>query len=174
MSITEHKIDALRHRVLTPERKGGALLVVYPPEEELQFRSACTDLLKEFAAKGIPVSILDFRPWVFELLESKKLLEKAFQLDAAGSRDLHQNIAGIVQRETVRRLISRAEEKPEAIIWCTHTAALYPWISYSALLEEIENVIRNTVVIPFPGSETGPALHFLGAKDGYNYRAARI
>jgi len=47
-------------------------------------------------------------------------------------------------------------------------------VSYSAVLEEIENDVANPVVLPFPGSEEGPMLHFLGEKDGYNYRATRI
>ncbi len=174
MSVASQKLDLLRARLLSPEPKSGALLVVYPPEEELTFRSGLEDILKELKARSIEVHVFDMRTLVFDVLESKGLLQKAFQLDAANSRDMRQNLAGMVQRETVARLVAASADAPAAILCLTSTASLYPWISLSALLEETENKISNLLVIPFPGNENGPALHFMGVKDGYNYRAARI
>jgi len=174
MTVTSQKLEELRARLLMPMRKGGALLVVYPPEEELEFKSGYQEILQELQANGIMAQVLDFRKLVFEALDAKKLLQKAFQLDAAGSRDIHQNLAGIVQREAFVRVRSAADQLPDSVLCVTHTASLYPWISYSALLDEVEHLVPNTLVIPFPGTENGPALHFLGVKDGYNYRAARI
>ncbi len=174
MSISNEKLEALRARLLAPDRKGGALLVVYPPEEELTFLSGYKEIIQELQVDGLQIHVLDFRTLVFEVLEGKGLLQKAFQLDAAGSRDIRQNLAAMVQRETLRRVRVAAERAPDSILFCLHTASLFPWISYSALLEETENTLENTLVIPFPGTQKGPELHFLGIKDGYNYRAARI
>jgi hypothetical protein len=153
---------------------GGALLVVYPPEEELVFRAGYEEIIQELRAKGRALSVVDFRPLLFEVLEAKGLLQKAFELDAAGSREAQRNLAGMVQREALRRVQTAAEQTPNSLLCCAHTAALHPWMSYSAFLEETENTVSNTLVIPFPGTENGPVLHFLGVKDGYNYRAARI
>jgi len=174
MSVSSEKLKILREKLLDPGCRGGALLVVYPPEEELNFRSKYKELIQELKAHGVAVQVLDFRTLVFDVLEKKKLLEKAFKLDAANSRDAWQNLARMVQRETARRVHEAAEQAPDAILCCAYTASLHPWISFSALLEEIEGTVSNTLVIPFPGTENGPALHFLGVRDGYNYRAARI
>jgi len=174
MSQVGQKIRTLRERLMTPERKGGALLVVYPPEEERDWQVAYTQVLQELAAHHVDTIVVDLRTLLFELLHSKGLLERAFRLDAGNSRDAQRNLADMVHREAVRRLREAATQNPGAILCCRHTAALYPWISYSRVLEETESAIPNTLVIPFPGTAQGPALHFLDQKDGYNYRAARI
>lgn len=174
MSAVSKKLELLREHLHSPVSKGGALLVVYPAEEELFFISGLDDILKELRAKSIPVRTIDLRTLVFEALEERNLLQKAFQLDAANSRDLRQNLAGIVQKEAVSRVMAASQESPEAILCLLHTASLFPWISYSSLLEEVETKISNLLIVPFPGAESGPELHFMGVRDGYNYRAARI
>jgi hypothetical protein len=174
MNITHQKLDALRSWLIDQQRKGGTLLVIYPPEDELLFRAGYGEIIQELQARGIALSVLDFRTLVFDVLEAKGLLQKAFELDAARSREVHRNLAGMIQREALRRVHMAAQQAPGSILCCAHTAALHPWMSYSALLEETENTVSNTLVIPFPGMENGPVLHFLGVKDGYNYRAARI
>lgn len=174
MTTIPEKLESLKVRLLSKERKAGAILVVYQPEEELTFRSAYGELLQELGAKGIGVRLLDLSTLVFGVLKDRGLLDKAFKLDATGSRDLRQNLSGMVQRETYSRVRAAASEASDAVICLSNTAALYPWISYSALLDETENTVSNTFVIPFPGTQRGAALHFLGTKDGYNYRATRI
>lgn len=174
MSLINDKLNLLRSRLLTGAHAGGALLVIYPPEEELSFREGYEEVIQELQAQGVQIAVLDFRTLVFDSLKERNILEKAFQLDAEGAPDARRSLASLVQREALAKIQQAAKENPNAILLCKHTAALFPWISYSALLEAIEGKITNTLVIPFPGTEDGPALHFLGVKDGYNYRAARI
>ena len=171
---TESKLEELRSRLLLPHRPQGALLVVYPPEDELKFASGYADILNELQARSIGVYVIDLRTLLFDALQQRGLLEKAFALDAENSREARQSLAGIVQREALNLVRSAAMQNPDAVLCCMHTAALYPLVSYSALLEEVESLLHNTLIVPFPGRENGPELHFLGAKDGYNYRAARI
>lgn len=174
MSEVEEKLQALRATLFSKERKGGALLVVYSPADEREFRRKYDEVIQELGVRNIPLEVVDFRLLVFEALEAKGLLERVIKLDAQGSKDAAKSLASLTQREAETRVLGAAKRSPEAIILCKNTAALFPWMSYSALLESVENVVKNTLVIPFPGTETGPALHFLGVKDGYNYRAARI
>lgn len=174
MSVVDEKLDALRHTLFSPERNGGAQLVVYPPADEREFRRKYDEVIQELAVREIATEVVDFRLLVFEALEAKGLLERAFKLDSEGSQDAAKSLASLTQREAEARVRAAAERAPDSIIMCKNTASLFPWISYSALLESVETVIPNTLVIPFPGTESGPALHFLGVKDGYNYRAARI
>lgn len=174
MTLVSNKLNLLRSQLLTGAHAGGALLVIYPPEEELSFRDGYEEVIRELEAQGASILVLDFRTMVFDTLKERNLLEKAFKLDAEGSPDARRSLASLVQKEALARIQQAAKENPNAILLCKRTAALFPWISYSALLEAIEGKITNTLVIPFPGIENGPALHFLRVKDGYNYRAARI
>lgn len=178
MSIVTDKLHALRQRLLTPNHKGGAVLVVYPPELELDFRTGYAEVMSEVQAGGLPLHCLDFRTIVFDTLHKRGLLEKTFRQDVSDKPNerasLRQSLASLLQREVLGQLQAAATAHPNAILFCANTAALYPWVSYSALLESIENAITNPLVLPFPGREDGPALHFLGTKDGYNYRATRI
>ena len=152
----------------------GALLVVYPPESELDFSGGYSEVVKERRARRQPIEELDLRSFVFDLLDSHQLLDQTFALDVEGGPHLHRNLASMIHNELVRRLIEMGENDPAAVIFLRDTSALFPWVSYSGIIEEVEAVIKNTIVIPFPGTERGPELHFMGAKDGYNYRAARI
>lgn len=174
MSVVDEKLQALRAALFSDQRKGGALLVVYPPAEEREFRRKYDEVVQELGVRAVATEVVDFRLLVFEALDGAGLLERAFELDARGDRDAARSLASLVQEEAERRVLEAAKRSPNAIILCANTAALFPWMSYSALLEAVENVVKNTLVIPFPGTESGPALHFLGVKDGYNYRAARI
>jgi hypothetical protein len=174
MPSVDDKLQSLRAALFSDQRKGGALLLVYPPSDEREFRRKYDEVIQELAVRNIETAVVDFRLLVFESLEARGLLEKAFKLDAEGDRGAAQTLARITQKEAEARVLKAAEQSPQAVILCKNTAALFPWMSYSALLERVENVVKNTLVIPFPGTEAGPALHFLGVKDGYNYRAARI
>jgi hypothetical protein len=174
MSIVTDKLAALRSLLTDARRPEGALLLIYPPEHELDFRSAYEDLIQELRAANCEIAIIDLRTLLFELLEARGLLDRAFALDAQGSRDMHDSLSRLLFPDVVARLKAASAQSPQAILLCKHTAALYPWISYSALLSEIEGNIRNVVVLPFPGTEHGQELRFLDNKDGYNYRAARV
>jgi hypothetical protein len=174
MTIAAQKLALLHEQLVSPQRPHGALLVIYPPEEELAFRTGYDEIIQELTARGTPNCALDFRTLAFEALQARHLLEKAFALDARGDRDARQNLAGLVQGEAAARVLAASKQDPEAVLLCQHTSALYPWISYAELLDHIEGQVYNTLVIPFPGTENGPMLHFLGLKQGYNYRAARV
>ncbi len=173
-ALLDAKFAELRARLIKPGCHQGALLAIYPPEDEHAFRRQYALLTKELAAKGVPHVCLPLRRLAFEHLERRGLLEKTFRLEFGDPAGQRQSLAGMLHRELVARLRSTAEAHPGAIVLLQQTAALYPWVSYSAVLEEIETDIDNAVVVPFPGTEDGPLLHFLGAKDGYNYRATRV
>jgi hypothetical protein len=169
------KIDQLRQHIRVRGASGGAVLVVYPPEEELDFRQQYEVLIREWRAADMECVSLDLAPLPLKVLEAHRKLEKLFKLDADPRKGgLQQDIASLVEPALIELVLGTAREHPSALLCLQRTAALYPWASVSHLLERCENAVMNTIVVPFPGDERGPELHFLGAKDGYNYRAARI
>ena len=174
MSVFAKKLELLRSYLFAKDVPSGAALVIYPPEEELAFRAGYEEVLQELGARGIPIVVLDFRTLVFEALEERNLLERAFKLDAKGDANARKSLATIVQREVLGRIQRTAQESPGAVLLCKNTAALFPWISFSSILKTIEGRIDNPLIIPFPGIESGPSLHFMGVQNGYDYRAMRI
>ena len=174
MSVSAEKLKLLRGYLLAPEHPSGAYLLIYPPEEELAFRAGYQDIIQEMQAHNIVHRIIDLRTMVFDALQSRKLLDKAFARDAEGSQDIHRSLAHIVQNELLKRIQTSAAESPDAILLCQFPAALFPWVSFAELLDAVENKLDQFLMLPFPGKENGPVLHFLGVKDGYNYRAGRI
>jgi len=174
MSIASEKLNLLRGQLFRSDPPSGALLVVYPPEEELSFRDGYEEFIQELQARENKVIVLDFRTLVFNALQARNLLKKVLMLDAQDNPDTRKSLVSMVQKETEARILQAAEESPDAILVCKQTASLFPWVSFSEVLKAVEGEIQNTLVIPFPGTESGPSLHFLAAKNGYDYRATRI
>lgn len=174
MTELKEKLQRLREKIALDGSSTGPLLIVYPPEHEVDFAAGYEEVIKEQEAAQREVSVVPLRLLLFEVLEKRNLLQRTFEVDAKGSKDLHPNLANIVHKEVVARILQAACEDPDAVVFLTGTGALFPWISYSSVIEEVEAVVANTIVTPFPGTENGPELHFMGAKDGYNYRATRI
>lgn len=174
MSTAEAKIQLLRSYLSGDDIPYGAILVIYPPEEELTFRSGYEEIIRELQARIVPFSVLDFRTTVFDALANRKLLDRAFKLDAKGDLGARKSLSTIVQKEVLERIRTAAEDSPNSILLCKNTGALFPWVSFSSLLKAIEGKTENPLIIPFPGTESGPSLHFLAAKDGYDYRAMRV
>jgi hypothetical protein len=116
MNITRQKLDALKSWPAGQRREGGALLVVYPPEGGLVFRDGYEEIIQELQAKGRALHIFDFRLPLFDILGEKGLLHKAFELDAAGSRE--------VQRGMLRRVHSAAQQVSFMLEWI-YTENLY-------------------------------------------------
>jgi len=174
MSTALAKLQLLRSYLSGAEIPRGAMLVIYPPEEELAFRSGYEEIIQELQARDVPIGVLDFRTAVFDALENRKLLDRAFKLDAKGDPGARKSLATIVQKEVLDRIRYAAKDTPDSILLCKNTGALFPWVSFSSLLKAIEGDTENPLIIPFPGTESGPSLHFLAAKDGYDYRAMRI
>ncbi|MEW6745480.1 MAG: BREX protein BrxB domain-containing protein [Planctomycetota bacterium] len=168
------KFCELRARLISPGGHKGALLFVYDPEGEHVFRRRYDLVVKEMEAEGIPHRRIPLHRLPFEVLEEKQLLERAFELEFTNPAGLRQNLAALVHRTLVERIDEATRPASDTVLLLERTAALYPWVSYSAVLDEIENRVVNPLLLPFPGYEQGPLLRFLGEKDGYNYRATRI
>ena len=64
MSISREKLDALRVRLVEDQHSHGAILVVYPPEEELDFRDGYLDLIRELRAHSVDLLEIDLA-WNF-------------------------------------------------------------------------------------------------------------
>jgi hypothetical protein len=116
MNITRPKLDALKSWLARQRREGGALLVVYAPEDELMFRDGYEEIIQELQAKGRALHIFDFRLLLFNVLGEQGLLHKAFELDAAGSRE--------AQGEVLRRVHTNAQQVSFMLEWI-YTEKLY-------------------------------------------------
>lgn len=173
------KFEALLELIKQPLSQRGSvstdhsILLVYPPEQELDFRDY---LLDKFApllrAKGIPHHLLDLSGFLFETLEPAAI--EALQEDEFDDYSwMKQGLSKRVEQGMQKRLKELSEELPGGTIIAYATVALYPLIRFGEVLRGLRN-LNCRIVIAFPGDERGGKLHFMNQPDGGNYLAVKI
>lgn len=149
-----------------------AILVIYPPDSELEFRNRFNEYILQL---HISYSVLDAETLVFEHLHHEGLMDDAYRIESDDYGELRRYLATQLPKLLLERVVAASEELPAggAIILKSSTA-LFPWVSYSDLLQKLPNGFPCRIIIPFPGHEKGSYLHFLDHRDGFNYLARRI
>jgi len=74
-------------------RKGPFIVLLYPPEEEVQVRDRIETLQKKLEAEGWEIQYFEPEPLLFEFLESKGKSKEAFEAERKDSNQLRSNIA---------------------------------------------------------------------------------
>ena len=174
----EAKFSALRDLLLqtVPDPSvvtDSSILVVYPPEEEQQFRDGLHKLLDFLGARGSPLRHLDLSTLPFEVLEVRGLLADAMAHECEDLGALKRGLARAVQEGLYQRIEGAAAEVPNGAVILSATSALYPLVKFADLLTGLRH-LRCRLVVPFPGREDGGKLHFMNQRDGYNYLAVKI
>lgn len=125
--------------------------------------------------RKIPLRVLDLETFPFEILSDAGGLEDAFRLEFEDYRSLRQNLAARLHRALIDRIKAVDAELKGGAIFLIRTSSLFPWISFSSLLQDLRTEpLKARLVMAFPGRDSGAKLHFLNAKDGYNYLATRV
>jgi hypothetical protein len=157
----------------TPSDRG--LLVIYPPDQEAEFRTRLEDFLVTLTAQGVPHAVVDAEPFPFACLDAEGVLEDAFQLEAEEPKELRQYLASELPRRLLNEVTQAASTLPvgSSVILKTPTA-LFPWVKFADFLAQLPTGFPCRIVVPFPGHERGATLHFLDHRDGFNYLARRI
>ena len=138
MSVANVKLDLLRGLLMQCIPPSGALLVIYPPEEELTFREGYDEVIWELEARKIEINVLDFRTLIFDALASRGKLESVLEHDAKGDPNTYKSLAKMAQKETETAIFDAAQETPGAILLCKHTSSLFPWVSFAEVLKRTE------------------------------------
>ncbi len=153
-----------------PAERG--ILLVYPPEEELELRERLPEYLLQVKA---PQTTLDVETLPFELLASEGVLADAYRLEHEDAVWLRRYLAEQLPRLLHQRVRDAGQQLGVGgVIVLETTTALFPWVSYADLLQSLPAHFPCRIVIPFPGHGEGAYLHFLDHRDGFNYLARRI
>lgn len=150
-----------------------SILLIYPPERELDFRE---QLLDEFCARaearGTAVRLLDLSGFGFADLtpdELDSLCEDEFD----DFRWAQQSLAQRFEQLLETRLREISTEQPGCAVVALATVALYPLVRFGDVLKGLRDV-ESRIVLAFPGFERGGRLHFMNQPDGSNYLAVKL
>jgi hypothetical protein len=174
----EAKMRSLREMLLTPPpdpsvRTDSSIFVVYPPEQEIEFRNQLQKMLHVLEQRGIAFRHLDLTTLPFEVLEARGLLPDAFTGEFDDYPALKRGMARAVQDALKERVSRAAAEVPGGAVILSGTSALYPVIKFADVLAELRHLACR-IVLAFPGREEGGKLHFMSQRDGYNYLAVKL
>lgn len=150
-----------------------AILLIYPPEKELDFREQLVEsLLPHLRAAEIPFTHLDLTGFLFDVLDPRDvetLQEDEFD-DYAWMR---QGLSQRVEAALVRRFEALTSATPGATLLVSATVALHPLVRYGEVLRGLRD-LKGRIALAFPGEERGGKLHFMNQPDGGNYLAVKL
>jgi BREX protein BrxB len=173
------KFDELLELMTKPIRDNGgiktdnSILVVYPPEEELDFRDYLLDTFVPLVrAKGLPLELLDLSGFLFETIDEQTLTDLE-QDEFDDYNWVKQGLSKRVESALPRRLAEIAAKSSGGTIFIYGTVALHPLLRFGELLRGLRDIPAR-IVIAFPGEERGGKLHFMNQPDGGNYLAVKL
>jgi hypothetical protein len=171
--------SALLELIREPLRLNGgvktdsSILLIYPPEKELDFREYLLDtFVPQLKAKSVAFRLLDLTGFPFEEL-NEKTLQNIEEDEFDDYRWMKQGLSTTVENALRRRISQLAEASPGCAVIVYATVALHPLVRFGEVLRELRDVQCRTV-LAFPGEERGGKLHFMNQPDGGNYLAVKL
>jgi len=150
-----------------------SVLLIYPPDKELDFREQLIDQFVPAAqAQGLPIQLLDLAGFGFEGL-SEDEVESLSEDEFEDYRWARQSLAQRMELSLQSRLKDLAEERPGCAVLAYATVALYPLVRFGDVLKGLRG-LQSRIVLAFPGAERGGRLHFMNQPDGSNYLAVKL
>jgi hypothetical protein len=151
----------------------NSILLVYPPDRELDFREHLLDtFVPELEAKNIPFRLLDLTGFLFAGLSGEQvqaLAEEEFD----DYRWMQQGLSKRAEAALHVRLTDEARKIPGGNVFVYATVALYPVVRYGEVLRGLRD-LGARIILAFPGEERGGKLHFMNQADGANYLAVKL
>ena len=154
-------------------RTDSSILLIYPPEKELDFREQLVEsCLPHLRAAQIPFTHLDLTGFLFgglDLGDVELLQEDEFD----DYRWMQQGLSQRVEAALARRFEELTSESPGATLLVSSTVALHPLVRYGEVLRGLRD-LKGRIALAFPGEERGGKLHFMNQPDGGNYLAVKL
>jgi hypothetical protein len=151
----------------------NSILLIYPPERELDFREQLLDsFVPALKAKEVAFQLFDLTGFMFHGVsedEVATLEEDEFD----DYRWMLQGLSQHVESALQARLAELGSQNPSGNLIVYGTVALYPLVRCAEVLRTLRDVDCR-IVLAFPGEERGGRLHFMGRPDGGNYLAVKL
>ena len=154
----------------------GFYIFDYDPEYEPLVQQRVEKLISQLTSPPNELGVIEINLYksILDILESRRLLQKAFELEATkGSANLAKTIAPLVRAEQVIEYIKKKLQGDEQLIFMTGVGASYPILRSHAILNNLHPVLdKIPLVMFFPGSYDGNELRLFNTfKDDNYYRA---
>ena len=170
---------ALLELLAKPLQPGGgvktdnSILLVYPPEKELDFQEYLLDrFFPLLQARQMPCQGFDLTGFLFDGLPDETIQD--LQEDEFDDYQwLKQGLAKRVELALQQRIATLAAAAPGGTVLVYTTVALYPLVRFGEILRGLRDLHCRTV-LAFPGEERGGKLHFMNQLDGGNYLAVKL
>jgi hypothetical protein len=151
----------------------NSILLVYPPEKELDFREQLVDgCLPALEAQGSQFHPLDLTGFMFDGL-SADAVESLQEEEFDDYRWMLQGLSRRVEASLHVRLQELTAQHPGGNIVVYGTVALFPLVRFGEVLREVRD-LEARIAVAFPGEERGGKLHFMNQPDGGNYLAVKL
>lgn len=154
-------------------RTDSSILLIYPPEKELEFREQLVEsFIPQLRAAQIPVTHLDLTGFLFHDLDPSEI-ERLQKEEFDDYRWVQQGLSQRVEAALARRFEELTAAKPGATLLVSSTVALHPLVRYGEVLRGMR-ALKGRIALAFPGEERGGKLHFMNQPDGGNYLAVKL
>ena len=159
----------------------GFWIFDYPPEREMDVRSFVSGTVLPALAKQVPplkVARVDLFKLVTELLQERKLLDKAIAMQASkGNDSTLAALRSVLKEDKLAQKIASQFDIPGLdLMILTGIGSVYPMLRTHTLLSALHPIMGNTPLLMFfPGRYDGHSLRLFNtlAEDHY-YRAFRL
>jgi len=151
----------------------SSFLLIYPPERELDVRSALQDrCYPELKAAGIACEQFDLSGFLFTCFTAEELADLGDD-EFRNYRLARQGLAARAERLLIARLREFSDRQPSTNLFVVSTVSLFPLVRYGEVLRQLRD-LHLRLFIAFPGEDRGGKLHFMNEPDGGNYLAVKI
>ena len=149
----------------------------YPPEDELRIRDYLRTLLDHIPKQkhGIRVKHVNLFDFVLDYLKSRKLLDKALQMQREkGDLALKKALAGPLHESKLGVLFAQvALPDQHDLVVVSGVGSVWPLLRTHSLLNNLQPVMGKTPLIVFyPGRYDGQSLRLFGKLKNTNYYRA--
>jgi len=166
--LISNKVEQIRARRGVP-----FIILLYPPDEEIQVRSRIKTLKRKLETTGWNIQLFQPEPTLFKFLESKGKLQDAFEAERQNSQKLRSKMAFELFVKKLAEIGGKAIPKTAIFIW--RAGGFYPHVNIHSLQEQLVNKVKKITVFFIPAIETeGQEYIFLGKVRIQKYRGYYI
>ena len=159
----------------------GFWIFDYPPEREMDVRGFYSGTVLPALAKHVPpirAATVDLLQLVTELLEERKLLDKAMEMQQGKGDDSALAALRSVLKEDklAQKIAGKYDIATLDLMVLTGVGAVYPMLRTHTLLSALHPIMGNTPLLMFfPGRYDGHSLRLFNTlTDDHYYRAFRL
>lgn len=134
--------------------RSTAIIVPYPPEEEVEWGEMAHTLVGDLGAQGIDVSIANLYDIVLGILDDDGLYDEKVEIERThGKARLIQELKGAadIELDIVPAIEEVIDDEAPQLIFLTGVGACHPFLRTSQLLEKLDDTIDVPVVVFYPG-----------------------